>query len=273
MGVANTDPTMFVRGARRVHPQSDVKTASATTFSARVARSTITGTSRFTSSRCVLIVRVPIMSLDSFDWSQRWNGTSFQRATLFDLGLCVQLRHRAGAVCPSCVQRRLTVIHTNGIHQTSVYFCECNSKFTHRQQLLQAGWWPATPLDPQTVATFDVLRQFQYQNLQGNITAYDFYRALEIQTDGYLLTRLPVSEVFIAGWRFADDFDRTAFIPSCVWYESGDTASNSREAEEDTILRESVLLKKGSWRSLAVLVPNPERTSQRIGKRIRTTRM
>lgn len=63
---------------------------------------------------------------------------------------------------------------------------------SHREQLLRIGWWPATPLDPQTVATFEVLRQFQIQNLQGNLTAYDFYRALELQTDGNLRAALPV---------------------------------------------------------------------------------
>lgn len=126
-------------------------------------------------------------------WIKRWDGTSFTRTTLTKLGQCIQLGHRVGVACCERLQRKITILHCNGIHEVLVYFCECEPRVSHRQQLLQVGWWPATPLDPQTVATFEVLRQFQYQNLQGNITAYDFYKALEMQTDAYQVTQLPVS--------------------------------------------------------------------------------
>ena len=87
-------------------------------------------------------------------------------------------------------------MHTNGIHQVKVNFCGCRLGFELRTQLLRFGWWPATPLNPRSAASFTVLRQFQYLNLQGNITAYDFYRGLEFQTDGRLSTDLPVSDLF-----------------------------------------------------------------------------
>jgi hypothetical protein len=75
-----------------------------------------------------------------------------------------------------------TVIDTNGIHSVAVNFCQC-VQVEHWSQLLCMGWWPATPLEPQTCATMAVLRHFHLLNLQGNGTGYSFYRTLEYQTD------------------------------------------------------------------------------------------
>jgi hypothetical protein len=60
-------------------------------------------------------------------------------------------------------------------------------------QLLKVGWWPSTPLDPQTAATMSVLRLFHVTNLQGQVTPTDFYRTLEQMTSDDGLTILPVS--------------------------------------------------------------------------------
>ncbi|KAJ7106827.1 hypothetical protein C8R43DRAFT_906036, partial [Mycena crocata] len=40
--------------------------------------------------------------------------------------------------------------------------------------------WPATCLNPQTCATFNVIRLFELQNCLGKISAYDFIRSLEM---------------------------------------------------------------------------------------------
>lgn len=123
---------------------------------------------------------------------QRWNGKFFEHTTLFDLGVIVSLGHDPGEVCTSPVHRTMTVFHSNGIHQVRVSFCGCRIDHELRRQLLRVAWWPATPLDPRSAATFAVLRQFHYLNLQGNLTAYDFYQSLEFQTDGRLRVDIPV---------------------------------------------------------------------------------
>ena len=123
---------------------------------------------------------------------QKWNDFSFERTTLLALGLQTNLGHRLGESCANPVPREITVIHSNGIHEIAVTICQCNPAISLRQIYLRAGWWPATAIDPRTVTTFEALRQFQYQNLQGNITAFDYYRALELQTDGRLSIKLPV---------------------------------------------------------------------------------
>lgn len=63
----------------------------------------------------------------------------------------------------------------------------------HWAQLLWAHWFPATPLDPQTCATCEVLCVFHTLNLQGHTSGYDFYKALEFMTDPTSLIKVQVS--------------------------------------------------------------------------------
>jgi hypothetical protein len=81
----------------------------------------------------------------------------------------------------------------NGIHLIDVSFCGCHGAPAHRNQLLEVGWWPSTPLEPQTAATMNVLRSFHIFNLQGQISPTDFYRGLEQMTCGNGLSTLPVN--------------------------------------------------------------------------------
>lgn len=110
------------------------------------------------------------------------------------MGLRIQLGHRIGDRCPTREpgHKSFTIIHINGIHQVNVDFCRCVD-VPHYRQLLAIGWWPATPLEPRSCATIDVLRHFQVLNLQGKLTAFSFYRTLEYLTDNARLESLPVS--------------------------------------------------------------------------------
>lgn len=85
------------------------------------------------------------------------------------------------------------VVHVNGIHQVSLDFCGCYTHAEHWCQLLRFGWYPATPINPQTCATIHVLRDFHVKNLQGKISAHDFYQSLVRMTDGYGIEPIPVS--------------------------------------------------------------------------------
>lgn len=113
--------------------------------------------------------------------------------SLRNLGLQIHVGHKPGFACPQKKLRLLTVLHTNGIHQFDVHYCECDAAAEHWIQLIRQQWYPATPIDPETCATFEVMRDFHVKNLQGNITAYDYYRSLEMLTDGWQRTKLPVS--------------------------------------------------------------------------------
>lgn len=131
-------------------------------------------------------------------WKQKWNGLFFGRTTLKDLGLRIGLGHAPGRFCASAKlgNKDFVVIHTNGVHTVHLEFCRCTD-VTWPIQLLRIGWFPATPLRPQTCATMEVLRHFHTLNLQGKTTAYSYYRSLECLTDSTGLYPPPVSTITI----------------------------------------------------------------------------
>ncbi|KAJ7264470.1 hypothetical protein B0H12DRAFT_1011966, partial [Mycena haematopus] len=118
-------------------------------------------------------------------WIQEWTGTFFKRISLASLGLVIQLGHTPGSSCTAMRRGhfKFTLIDVTGIHHVAVQFCECDSRITHRQQLLRVCWWPATVRDPSTCATFNVIRVFQNMNCLGKISAYHFLRSLELLTN------------------------------------------------------------------------------------------
>ncbi len=77
----------------------------------------------------------------------------------------------------------------NGIHRISLNFCGCGSNIAHRVQILQASWWPSTPIKPQMCTTFPLLRLFHTMNCQGKLLVYDLWKALEIMTESQTMMR------------------------------------------------------------------------------------
>ncbi|EEB97678.1 hypothetical protein MPER_02956, partial [Moniliophthora perniciosa FA553] len=68
------------------------------------------------------------------------------------------------------------------------------------QQLLELGWWPSSYKEPRSAASFNLLRFFHVNNLQGQIPPTDFYRALEQITDGTGLNTPPF-RLMVRQWR------------------------------------------------------------------------
>ncbi|KAJ7799361.1 hypothetical protein B0H14DRAFT_2295987, partial [Mycena olivaceomarginata] len=118
-------------------------------------------------------------------WIQGWNGSFFERVSLNSLGLVVQLGHTPGSTCTTMRpgKFKFTLIDVSGIHIVAVRFCNCDTRITHRQQLLRVCWWPATVRDPSTCATFAVVRLFENMNCLGKISAFHFLRSLELLTN------------------------------------------------------------------------------------------
>lgn len=96
--------------------------------------------------------------------------------------------------CPSYTRahKDFVILDINGIHTANIDFCGCEGAPPPRDQLLEVGWWPATPREPQSAATMRLLRSFHVWNLQGHISPTDFYRGLEQLTCGDGLLSLPV---------------------------------------------------------------------------------
>lgn len=115
-----------------------------------------------------------------------------------DLGLCVQLGHPPATPCHTSAAGRddFVVINTNSIHHVQVDWCRCHG-IDHCIQLLRIGWWPSTPLQPQSCATMEMLQQFQLLNLQGKLTGFSYYQSLDYMSDNTGLYPLPVSILFL----------------------------------------------------------------------------
>jgi hypothetical protein len=132
---------------------------------------------------------------------QEWTGMYFKNTDLYSLGLSLQLGHTYGEPClhPQLGDSNFLVIHTNGIHRVRIKFCDCPcvDPVPFNRQLLQAGWWPGSLKKPKTCATLAVLTHFHKQTLQGKLSAFDFYRALELETDNSGLMYLPVGSLFL----------------------------------------------------------------------------
>ncbi|PPQ76635.1 hypothetical protein CVT26_012761 [Gymnopilus dilepis] len=114
---------------------------------------------------------------------EKWTGSSFVKSSLKVLGLRVQLNHLSMSCSkPEPCHSSFVILHTNGLHEVAVDFCNCRpvSKF---RQLLRRGLYPASQDNPRTCATFTLLRQMHMLGLTSKCSAYDFYRSLEKMTD------------------------------------------------------------------------------------------
>ncbi|KAG2145301.1 uncharacterized protein EDB93DRAFT_1241161 [Suillus bovinus] len=114
----------------------------------------------------------------------KWNGTYFERSSLADMGLRVQLGHE-GMPCLRSQRGHISfvMIHTNAIHRVNIDFCGCHQQVSHRQQLLCCEWYPATPHFPQSACTRRVLEFFLILAWSSKLSGYEFYTSLERLTD------------------------------------------------------------------------------------------
>ncbi|KAH9482659.1 hypothetical protein JR316_0004759 [Psilocybe cubensis] len=117
---------------------------------------------------------------------KKWNQQYFEPTTLKSLGLRVQLGHMIGQ---KCVNPRaspgngFTVVDSNGIHDISLDFCDCETAQSHAIQILRKRWFPSTGTYPKTAATMRVLKQFHLLAFESKLSSYEFYNSLVRNTD------------------------------------------------------------------------------------------
>ena len=84
----------------------------------------------------------------------------------------------------------------SGIHVVDIQFCACldatGTALSHYIQLLRFSCFPSTTARPQSAFTFDILNTFHLLTLQGKVSAYDFYSALEHKTDNTRISHVKV---------------------------------------------------------------------------------
>ncbi|KAK7022765.1 hypothetical protein VNI00_016968 [Paramarasmius palmivorus] len=124
-----------------------------------------------------------------FDMIERWNGSFFERCTLKSLDYILQLGNCPGGTCkqPRRSKSGFVVVDIDSIQEVTLQYCGCRVTSvagTSWEQLMRSRLYPATTVEPMTAFTFRMLEFFHDLTLQGKVSVYDFYHALETRTDG-----------------------------------------------------------------------------------------
>jgi hypothetical protein len=120
--------------------------------------------------------------------SQYWTGLNFERRTLKQLGLRIQLGHWQGPdrACPVPVPAPgddFVIVDNHAVHQVGLDYCGCGHGGHPTVQLLRAKLWAATTTNPRTAATFSVLRRYHLLSFESKCAALEFYKSLARETD------------------------------------------------------------------------------------------
>lgn len=112
--------------------------------------------------------------------AQYWNGRHFEDTNLQHLGLRLQLGHPPGEHCsnPSLIHHDFVVLDTNGVHNVTLCFCECQTAQSRTTQLLRMRWFPATTLEPKTAATFRLLHHFHILSFESKASTFEYWQTL-----------------------------------------------------------------------------------------------
>ncbi|KAF7353234.1 CxC2 domain-containing protein [Mycena sanguinolenta] len=132
--------------------------------------------------------RLPFHSIE------HWTGAAFERLSLKELGLRIQLGHwhDVNRVCPvpqPAFADDFVIIDIHGVHQVALDYCGCGQGGHPTRQLLRSQLWPATTTNPKTAATFAVLRLYHLVSFEAKCSALEFYQSLARQTDNLGLNR------------------------------------------------------------------------------------
>jgi hypothetical protein len=128
--------------------------------------------------------------LHEFAWAeflfQKWNGTFFERVSLQELGLRIQVGHLLGVACPNPAHWAgdpFVIIDTDMIHTVNLDFCTCGASTQSRTvQLLRSGLFPATVDKPRTAVTFRAL-EVELLSYVSKISAFEFYHSVSHLTN------------------------------------------------------------------------------------------
>ena len=145
-----------------------------------------TGTTCFTMLRWVSVLGHHNWPVLMWCWQLWTKDCHFKKVSLQELGLWIQLGHKAGKTCWNrgrVAGDDFVVLDINGIHEVGVDFCDCEKLKPEFIQLLRFGWFPASVDCPKTVVTFPVLKHFQLLNFKSKASPFEFYNTLVQLTD------------------------------------------------------------------------------------------
>jgi hypothetical protein len=133
-----------------------------------------------------------------FHRPQQWKDGSFENVSLCDLGYVITLPHSISG--PSCVEdgnlfgdRRITLIHVNGIFEHCIRFCKCQGASPEHEQLFANRLFPSSFDRPETAFTLDVLDYFGIDAMECKTSAQSFFQKLRRVTNNAFPDDVPVS--------------------------------------------------------------------------------
>lgn len=132
---------------------------------------------------------------------QFWNSSFFEKTTLKNLGLCIQLGHLPGQTCssPKCsFNDNFTIMDTHGIHSVTVDYCNCENAKSPVQQLSQVQWFPATTINPCSATMFRLLQEFQLLSFESKVSAHEFYQSLACNSDNNNINNIKVVSFYLS---------------------------------------------------------------------------
>ncbi|KAJ7627172.1 hypothetical protein FB45DRAFT_749912, partial [Roridomyces roridus] len=125
-----------------------------------------------------------------------WNGEFFETKTLKELGLRIQLGHWASREDRCFLPDRaagdsFVILGEGRVHSVALDFCGCGKGGLQTTQLMRAGLYPATVVDPRTAATFAELDRFELLNYESKCSVWDYYQSLARRTDNSGVRKTP----------------------------------------------------------------------------------
>jgi hypothetical protein len=137
-----------------------------------------------------------------FHRPQHWKDGSFENVAFSDLGYVFILGHsKSGHYCKNngdlFGDRRMTLIHVNGIFQLCVRFCRCQGASSDHEQLFSHRLFPSSFDRPETAFTLDVLNYYGIDALECKTSAHSFFQKLRRVTNNAFPDEVPVSPTFL----------------------------------------------------------------------------
>jgi hypothetical protein len=135
-----------------------------------------------------------------FHRPQEWSNGSFEAVSLCDLGYVFTLGHSSsGRCCPDndvFGDRRMTIIHVNGIFEHCVRFCKCLGADSEHIQLFDHRLFSSTFDRPETAFTLDVLDYYGIDAMECKTSAQSFFQKLRRVTNNAFPEEVPVRSHF-----------------------------------------------------------------------------
>jgi hypothetical protein len=133
-----------------------------------------------------------------FHRPQKWTCGSFENISLCDLGYVFVLGP-SNSSC-GCLEdgnpfgdRRMAIIHVNGVFEHCVRFCRCKGALSEHEQLFIHRLFPSTFDRPETAFTLDVLEYYGIDSMECKTSAQSFFNKLRRVTNNAFPDEVPVS--------------------------------------------------------------------------------